>query len=166
METGRQNLVTILMVFVCIALAAFNVVPRLHVRQIDLNYQQADITVAIAGAINQPGSYQLPWGSRLEDLLVLAGGLSPFAEASLVNLAMPLDEGATVVIPFQQSDDGQERISLNNASAAELQQLSGVGAVTAERIIRGRPYHAVEDLLRVRGIGEKTLERLRDYIKP
>lgn len=59
-----------------------------------------------------------------------------------------------------------EPLSLNTATLEELEALPGVGPVLARRILEGRPYGRVEDLLRVRGIGPATLERLRPYVRP
>ena len=60
----------------------------------------------------------------------------------------------------------EARVSLNRASLAELEALPGVGPALARRIVAHRPYLRVEDLLRVPGIGPKTLERLRPYVVP
>ena len=57
-----------------------------------------------------------------------------------------------------------ELVDLNTATTAELETLPGVGPKTAEAIIAGRPYGAIDDLIRVKGIGEKSLEKLRPYI--
>lgn len=54
------------------------------------------------------------------------------------------------------------RVDVNTASAAELDTLPRVGPVLARRIIEGRPYGRVDELLEVKGIGPKTLERLRE----
>ncbi len=74
----------------------------------------------------------------------------------------------------KSSDEGEEgaaqayRIDLNRATAEELQKLPRVGPVTARRILKTRQqmggFRRVEDLLNVRGIGPKTLERIRPYV--
>lgn len=52
-------------------------------------------------------------------------------------------------------------VDVNTADEAELASLPGIGPVIAKRIVAGRPYASVDDLDRVKGIGEKTLARLR-----
>ncbi|WP_117237750.1 ComEA family DNA-binding protein [Thermus sediminis] len=59
-----------------------------------------------------------------------------------------------------------EPVSLNRASLEDLEALPGIGPVLARRILEGRPYETVEDLLKVKGIGPATLEKLRPYVVP
>ncbi len=162
----HENILTGALLGLCLTLTVVNLAPRLLVRSVDIEQVQTTITVSISGAIREPGVYELPWGSRLEHLITQAGGLRADAEESLVNLAQPLDTGRSIFIPFYDTDEGDERISLNEASARELQLLPGVGEATAERIIDGRPYRNIEDLLKVSGIGPKTFSDLQGYIKP
>lgn len=164
--SNHENILTASLMGLCLALTVINLAPRLLVRTIDVEQVQTTITVSISGAIREPGVYELPWGTRLEDLVVRAGGLRADAEESLVNLAQPLDTGRSIFIPFYDTDEGDERISLNEASQRELQLLPGVGEATAKRIMNGRPYRNIEDLLKVSGIGPKTFSDLKDYIKP
>ena len=150
---------------VCVTLAGFNLVPRLRVNETPVTFQQPDITVAVSGAVRAPGTYALPWGSRVADAVEAAGGFTAQAEQSLVNLADPLDAGEAVFVPDAHTETGEVRVSVNSASMAELDTLPGVGPVTAALIIAGRPYNSFEDLLNVKGIGPKTLEKLRPKAK-
>jgi competence protein ComEA len=149
----------------------------------------ADVVVEIVGAVARPGVFRLPAGSRVGDLVAAAGGYGPRidarrAEASL-NLAATLHDGDQVRVPSRDDPigtggsggsgeagadgaaGGSGRVDLNTASAAELDELPGVGPVTAEKIIAAReeaPFTTVDDL-RTRGIlGEKTFERLRELV--
>jgi len=59
------------------------------------------------------------------------------------------------------------RVDVNSASLSELTELPGVGPSKAAAIIEERevaPFQSVDELARVRGIGEATLEELRDHI--
>jgi competence protein ComEA len=160
----KENLVMWGLLAVCLCLTAFNVLPRLQTNKSQLSRSQPNITVSVAGEVKQPGTYTLPWGSKTEDAIRLAGGFSENAEANLINLAEPLDTGEQVFVPGVATETGTERISVNRASATLLDTLPGVGPATAQRIIEGRPYSKLEDLLDVKGIGDKTLEKLRPFI--
>ncbi|NUQ39451.1 MAG: helix-hairpin-helix domain-containing protein [Caldilineales bacterium] len=149
----------------------------------------APLRVYVSGAVQAPGVYRLPPGSLVDDAIRQAGGGQADADLVAVNLAHPLADGEQIYVPRQGeapappllstqagvSDSGfqvgelpaaaTQILDLNHATAAELETLPGIGPKTAEAIIAGRPYGSVEDLLRVKGIGEKTLEKLRPFIK-
>ena len=150
---------------VCASLAGFNLVPRLLVNETPVVLAQPDITVAVAGAVHLPGTYELPWGSTVNDAVAAAGGFTHRAEQSLVSLADPLDTGEVVFVPDVHTETGEVRVSVNSASAAELETLPGIGPAMAGRIIEGRPYNSFGDLLNIKGIGPKTLEKLRPKVK-
>lgn len=133
--------------------------------------ESGDIFVDIQGAIEKPGVYQLPAGSRINDLLIKAGGLSGEADrdwvAKTLNLAEKLVDGAKIYIPkigerVARAKTG--KININTASKSELETFPGIGPVYAQRIIENRPYQKIEDLLNVPGIGPKTLEKIKDKI--
>lgn len=123
-----------------------------------------DVTVHVAGAVVRPGSYRLPWGSRVDDLIAAAGGVSDEAARDLVPGATRLTDGATVTVPRRADPAGDGRVDVNTASQRLLETLPGVGPVTAERIVAARPFDTVDDLARVAGIGPARLEALRPWV--
>ena len=149
------------------------------------------IYVDISGAVKQPGVYQLPEGSRLFDLLKQAGGLTEDAAIQTVNQAMIIQDQQKIIILTQnqaQSIDTENinnnghleeksdeksskeagKLNINQADLTQLQQLSGIGEKKAQAIIDYRnengSFKTIEDLAKVTGIGEKTVEKLRDSI--
>lgn len=141
--------------------------PRMAVQDVPAVFEYPDVTVSVMGAVASPGVYALPWGSRVGDLVELAGGMTDAAEPTMVNLADPLTTGEAVLVPGALTGEGEARVGLNTASERELDLLlPGVGPVLAARIVAARPFTSVEDLVGVSGIGPTTLEKLRPYVKP
>ena len=142
-----------------------------------------ELVVEIVGAVPKPGVYRLPPGSRLVDLLQLAGGYGPRVDTARaereLNLAAPVKDGDHVRVPSRDDEvaeplpssavasSGGALIDVNTASQAQLEELPGVGPATAQKIIAAReeaPFAAVEEL-RSRGVlGEKTFEKLRPLL--
>ncbi len=165
---GRaETLLTLALVALCAGLAGGNLYPRLTVQAVPVTFEYPDVTVSVMGAVAEPGVYALPWGSRVEDVVAAAGGMTDEAEPTMVNLADPLTTGEAVLVPGARTGEGEARVGLNTASERELDLLlPGVGPVLAGRIVAARPFTSVDDLLGVSGIGPATLEKLRPYIKP
>ncbi len=138
------------------------------------------IFVDMEGAIVKPGLYKLPQNSRIQDGLVAAGGLSAQADRSYVaknlNLATKLVDGAKVYIPIEGETESIKSatgikgstlegfINLNSASEGELDSLPGVGPVTAQKIIDGRPYGSIQELLNKKIVGGKVFDQIKDRI--
>ncbi len=155
------------------------------------------LLVHVAGAVREPGVYELGIGSRVADAVERAGGPRARAALESINLAAELVDGQQIVVPARPKPGADADathpgaasgaggapsgaptsaggkgapISLSSASAAELEQLPGVGPVTAGRIIAHReehgPFRAVEELAAVSGIGSARIEAIRDLVTP
>ncbi len=134
------------------------------------------IVVDIEGAVVRPGLYKLPQDSRLQDGLIVAGGLSAAANRDYVaknlNLAIKLTDGAKIYIPKEgeaESIKGSAQlltgqININSATEQELDALPGVGPVTAQKIIGARPYVSVDELLDKKIVGSKVFNQIKDKI--
>jgi competence protein ComEA len=131
----------------------------------------------LEGAVEKPGFYELPFGSRLNELLVRAGGLSASADrewvAKNLNLAQELEDGAKFYIPkkgemgLEAGSVGgvkTEKVNLNQASASELDSLWGIGEARAKEIIENRPYSSIEELKTKKIIPSNVYERIKDEV--
>jgi competence protein ComEA len=132
------------------------------------------IVVHVSGAVRRPGLVTVPSTARIADVIQAAGGARPGSDLGDLNLAATVRDGDQVVVPIPgevpHASGGSNRgIDLNRSSAAELEELPGVGPVLAARIIDFResngPFATVEDLLDVGGIGEAKLDAMRDAIE-
>lgn len=164
MRIGETTL-TLALLAACTVLAAGTLLPRLAERPAPLRVERSDITASVEGAVARPGSYGLPWGARVADLIGAAGGLLPGAARELVALADPLTDGEVVQVPRARAEGGDPRVRLNEAGVEALTRLPGIGPALAKRIVAARPYATVDDLLRVPGIGPKTLAALRPRVR-
>lgn len=140
------------------------------------------ILVHITGAVAEPGVYTLPPGSRVQDAVQAAGGLSPTADETLVNLAARLKDGDKIRIPLtgedapalteQKNQSGiigaTTLVDLNTALAVELETLPGIGPGRAEDIIAYReahgPFKAITEIMNVPGIGQATFDLFKELI--
>jgi competence protein ComEA len=133
------------------------------------------LRVHVSGAVQRPGVYELSPGSIVEQAIQAAGGSLPSADLESLNLAAALEDGQQVVVPLPGEDPpptgqngGGELIRINTATAAELEELPGIGPVLARNIVEHRqahgPFATPEDLLNVSGIGPSTLESIRELI--
>lgn len=134
---------------------------------------QQFLFVHIVGEVNNPGMYQLPLGSRLVDAVFAAGGLTELADNASVNLAREITDGEQIIvfqIGDQQSSSGEagSLISINRATAEQLQELPGIGPALSSRIVAWREanggFKSKEDLLNVSGIGDSIFAGFVDLI--
>jgi len=137
-----------------------------------------EVVVDVTGAVRRPGVYRMPVGSRVNDAVARAGGAAPRAELEAINLAAQLADGQQVVVPeavpgggpasVGATEDGP--ISLGTATAEQLEEIEGIGPVTAGDIIAFRDEHgglsSIDQLDQVPGIGPATMESLRARLQP
>lgn len=145
----------------------------------------AKVVVDVVGAVRRPGVYDLPGGSRARDAVAAAGGLLGDAAADAVNLARIVADGEQLVVPTKDQAAAPTgggtvaaggaaggapagKVDLNAATAEQLDALPGVGPATAAKIVAERaangPFHSVDDLQRVPGIGPKKADALKDLV--
>jgi competence protein ComEA len=152
------------------------------------------LVVHVVGAVRRPGLYRLRDGARVADAVHRAGGATRGGELAALNLAAPLVDGVQVLVPRRiawaggagASGDNSTTgpiagqagtagvigaaLSLSSATAEQLDELPGVGPITAQKIIDYRaehgPFRSVDDLDAVPGIGPARIEQLRDLVTP
>ncbi len=143
------------------------------------------ITIDVEGAVVHPGLYHLPPGSRVEDAIAAAGGFGNNADSDMVaktlNRAAKISDGSKLYIPAtgesasaasggiaagatQGSATVPSAVSINTASQSQLDSLSGVGPVTAGKIIAGRPYLRLEELVEKKAMSASLFTKLKDQL--
>jgi competence protein ComEA len=177
----RRYLVSILTVCLVLSLAA-NVWMLLENRRLLSQWSPEPserlLQVHVLGAVQQPGVYSLPAGSRVADALSSAGGTLADAVLGQLNLAKPLFDGEQVVVQTAAapaagatelpSASGPQLLDINSASVAELELLPYIGPAKAQAIVDYRQqngaFASIEQLLQVPGIGEATLSKFRHLV--
>jgi competence protein ComEA len=139
----------------------------------------APIYVHILGAVEHPGLFMLRDGDRAVDAVAAAGGFTPTADQNQLNLARPLVDGEQISVPVvgeappvvssgASGATAGGRVNLNTADETALETLPRIGPALAQRILDWRTangrFTAVEDLMSVTGIGEKTFDGLKDLV--
>ena len=139
------------------------------------------IFVHILGAVAAPGLDELREGDRGVDAVAAAGGFAEGADQSALNLARFVTDGEQIVVPLvgeapvaapgQPSGGGAVvagKVNINTADVTALETLPRVGPAMAARIVAWRDengrFSAIEDLMSVTGIGEKTFDAMKDLV--
>ena len=136
------------------------------------------LMVDVAGAVLNPGVYSLPLNARVVEAIKAAGGVKKGADTSDINQARILKDGEQIyVYPAATSRIGNSRpairkngpIMINRATVKEFESLDGIGPVLANRIVAFRklngPFTAVEDLLKVPGIGQSKFAQFKEKLR-
>jgi competence protein ComEA len=143
------------------------------------------LLVHVVGAVRRPGLYRLRDGARIADAVRRAGGARRVADLAALNLAAPLVDGVQVLVPARVPASGAAPatgasaargaapagpISLSSATVEELDELPGIGPITAQKIVDYRaehgPFASVDDLDAVPGVGPTRIEQLRELVTP
>lgn len=135
------------------------------------------VYVYVCGAVTDPGVVELPEGSRAEEALRLAGGMTPEAAPFYVNLAEPVTDGQKLYFPTEEEAlvlenaakaEAEGLVNINTASEEELCTLPGIGASRAADIVKYREqngrFQNKEDIMKVSGIKQNAYDKLRDKI--
>ena len=149
----------------------------------------SEIVVEVAGEVEKPGVYRVAKDSRIEDLLILAGGISENADRAwmdkTLNRAAKLSDGVKIYIPAvgeqttatsakntaeyqtvsaDSSVRGSGLVNINSATLKELDTLPGIGPVYGQNIIEHRPYSNVEELLSKSVLKSSVYEKIKNLI--
>ncbi|MBU9713382.1 helix-hairpin-helix domain-containing protein [Evansella tamaricis] len=140
-----------------------------------------NMVVDIKGEVKMPGIYVVTEGDRVFDVIQKAGGFTSLAEERGLNLAEKCYDEMVIFVPtIGTEEDGtflseglstskeDGKIRVNQADETDLVKIPGIGPAKAQAIIQYReengPFKTVEDLVNVPGIGEKTMENMRDHL--
>lgn len=149
-------------------------------REKEVQASGVKLYVDISGCVKKPGVYEVEEGTRLFQLIEKAGGLTDEADTESINRAEAVSDGQKIII-YKKGEasegtvsggpngtDLPGKININTADSGRLQDIPGVGPVTADKIIQYREengrFASIEDIKNVSGIGDKTFEKLKDHI--
>jgi competence protein ComEA len=159
-------------------LPASAVIPLSNQRDRSPTFTPPQVWVHIAGAVQNPGLYEVDPEMRTATLLEKAGGVLPNANLDRINLAKRIKDGSRIFVPEKKSAEPKKQsrkqikthalFSINTATAAQLRTLPGIGPKLAKRILKDReengPFHKISDLTRIKGIGARSWRRLSPFI--
>ena len=142
-----------------------------------------EITIYVTGAVNKPGLVKVAEGARAADAINACGGLLPIADSEKINLAQNLKDGQQLKVPEKERSNSNvdkskadmsknggsgELVNINTADEKALDTLPGIGPAMAKRIIEYREteglFQSIEDIKKIRGIGDAKFEKLKDKI--
>ncbi|MCK9537063.1 MAG: ComEA family DNA-binding protein [Bacilli bacterium] len=126
------------------------------------------VIVEIKGEVKKPGLYVLDSESRVNDLVILAGGFTGQADTTNLNLAAKLSDGIVIYVNAKTKEKKTNKISINTASIEELMKLPNIGESRAKNIIDYRnkygKFNSLEDLVNVNGISKNILDQIKEFI--
>lgn len=149
--------------------------------------EKGNIVVDVSGSVAKPGVYRLSENARIEDAILAAGGFSEDADVDWtqhsLNLAAKVSDGMKIYIPKVGEETERDKgvigggtsvgvvgastnglVSINSASSSDLEDLPGIGPVTAGKIIDNRPYGSLDELMSKKAVGNATFEKIKELI--
>ena len=157
--------------------------PVILVQEKTQGSKQEYVLIEISGSVEKPDVYRVKKGTRLKDILIAAGGLSDNADrlyfSRNFNLSSILKDEQKIYIPSVEESSGTSTqkvlgetfpqssiIHLNSASIDELDQLPGIGKVSAQKIIDNRPYSFADELVSRKIIYKSAFEKIKERVAP
>jgi competence protein ComEA len=139
------------------------------------------VYVDVKGEVVHPGLYEVRQGDRLKFVIDRAGGFTAEADKKVINLAVKVSDEMMIYVPkigeietprldisIPGADSGKDGININTATQQEFETLPGIGPAKASTFIQYReengPFKAIEEIKNISGVGEKTFEKLKEYI--
>ena len=156
------------------------------------NEEEEIMAVHVTGEVKNPGVVKIKEGSRIEDIIEAAGGLTENADITNVNLAYVVEDGMKIRVPSNNDENATEDyitedsgkgvimseessnssnliVNINTANEAELEQLPGIGPSISSKIVEYRnkngKFKSIEDIKNVTGIGDSKFDKIKEYIK-
>lgn len=141
-----------------------------------------EIVVQICGCVVNPGVFRVHAGTRVYEVVDMAGGTTADADVTAVNQAQSISDGQQIYIPAagedygesadgnvtEASDDAKGRVNINTADTDMLMSLPGIGQSKADAIIKYRDdngrYNTIEDIMNVSGIKQAAFDKIKDLI--
>lgn len=173
-----QTLLIVLILLFAIAIKAFESnKDNVSVEASESQIEEVDAYVDISGEVNKPGIYKFQDGTRVFEIIDMAGGLTSNADIEAINQAEFVTDGQKIIIPSANSEatisynsadaKSSGKININTASKEDLMSLNGIGESISERIISYRKdsrFNSIEDIKNVSGIGDAIFEKIKDEI--
>ncbi len=180
---NKRRIIFIVVVAVLIVFASLYIFNTNNepVTQATVDVKKNEVVVYVSGQVKNPAVITLEDNGNLRfiDAVNAAGGVTDLADTEIVNLAEPLTDGQHIHIPAKDilfreipnkssAQNSNGLININTADEKQLQQIKGVGPAIAGRIIEYREnngdFKSIDEIKKVRGIGDKTFEKMKDHI--
>ena len=180
---NKRRIIFIVVAAVAIVFASLYIFNTTNepVTQATVDVKKNEVVVYVSGQVKNPAVITLEDNGNLRfiDAVNAAGGVTDLADTEIVNLAEPLTDGQHIHIPAKDilfreipnkssAQNSNGLININTADEKQLQQIKGVGPAIAGRIIEYREnngaFKSVDEIKKVRGIGDKTFEKMKDHI--